>query len=202
MEEPKPSEWPDGSKKILVGLDELNGEATTTELKEYTGIDADQIHYRRKKYLEPAGMMESEQQPGKPGQLQPMILSLTSKGEQLVEYLHEEIETAQTLETQMSNLRGRVSELEKEISSIKGTDDSRSMYEIYEDVNKRADKMLAEYDEFQEQQSALWKHLNNLKYQMEKIRKRLDDLEEDRDQGKVGRRRHRRKRRTSNEREQ
>ena len=78
--------------KALRLLDEHGGVATTSELKNVMGLDdTDDLNYRKREYLEPAGLIETHQpKPDSPGKFPPAEWRLTEKGSGVVDELQSE----------------------------------------------------------------------------------------------------------------
>jgi len=112
----------DMSRATLEAIWEHGGEATTSEIKEYTGYTGEDVNsklaYRRRKHLEPGGLVESETRDE--GDTLPVtVWRLTEKGEKRVQQILGDDETP-PLSRRVEELRQIVGELKESVETFEG----------------------------------------------------------------------------------
>ena len=112
------------ARKMLRLLAEYDGLLTASEFKQLLGHDhSSMIHYRRKEYLEPMGLVSTETPSGSPGDWPSVRFSLTDRGERVVELLDEGDGDGgsgvgefgariEELESELADLHNRVNEMD------------------------------------------------------------------------------------------
>jgi len=118
----------------------MDGEGTTTELRDRTGAEKSyKVRYRVTDKLEPKGFVETEQPPAEPGNTPAKIARLTSRGEGLadqlldagdsddlsisaeVDQLHAEVNRLEsTVEEQEEIITGQGETIEEQSDEIQG----------------------------------------------------------------------------------
>lgn len=112
---------------LLLALhDEFDGQASTTELREYLDLDQTRsIKYRARRYLLDRGLVE-EHDPGKDdsGRDLPIRYSLTVRGKEFCETFWEDLEVDEDtdVEERVERLERRVNRMASELRSIQAGD--------------------------------------------------------------------------------
>lgn len=153
---------------ILRALVDHDGEADSTALRKYLGLNSDsarsRFNYRVTEYLEPEGLIETHQPEPKPGKYPPKILMLTEDGRELLEELEPEsagsgiADRLQRLEEQVDGLRQENQELREENQKLKELVE-RSDVEM---VTGRVQELTGDVDRLQGQMSDLQEALDEL----------------------------------------
>lgn len=132
-------EWDELSRGIVRALaEEFDGVATTSDLKEYFGVDRDKINYRRREYLEPEDVVESESLPSDPGQIAPKRLVLTEWGHEVAAAISEDVLDQRSLER-------RVSDIEQDIADLQASLDE--VVAFVRDESEGIEEQLSEYQQ-------------------------------------------------------
>jgi len=147
------------SRNILTALADLEPELstiTTRDLIETTGINRGQIHYRLREYLEPHGLVDTNQPTGeKPGTVPPKEIWLTDDGHDLVDYLSDSPEEVEIGE-RLNRLEERVDTLQSALRDLDGPSSTSG------DVES-TDELAGELDGVQEQIGSLAMQVEDLK---------------------------------------
>ena len=162
--------WP---RKILSAIDQHNGDATSSEIREFLGAETTtQINYHVTEHLESRGLVETHQPESGPGPNAPKRYTLTERGAKAVEALAEEqtihqdvAERIDRLEAQVDALRDENRDLRKQLES--GTQSSST------------DESGTDHDALQEQIANLAMEVEKLKEDPlfdETFRKELDNF--------------------------
>lgn len=128
------------TESILKELRSMDGEGTTTDLKERVGVDnGDKIVYRFSEKLEPAGFVEVEQPPTEPGMIPPKVATLTSRGEGLADQLldagdSDELSISAEVEQLHAEVNKLSSKLDEEDGQAGGTD-SDELAEVFDKLD-------------------------------------------------------------------
>lgn len=102
------------SEAILAALEEVDREATTTELSDLTGIEDNRhILYRLREKLAANGLVEIAQSDAQAGggQIPPTQARLTSEGEELAQEIDEE-------RNQVSDVTERIEQIEADLNKV------------------------------------------------------------------------------------
>lgn len=125
---------------VLKELRSMDGEATTTELKDRTGAEKTyKVRYRVTDKLEPEGFVETEQPPAEPGNTPPKIVRLTSRGEGLADQLLDAGDSDNlSISAEVDQLHAEVNKLESTIEDQQETIDElvESHDEIIDWINE------------------------------------------------------------------
>ncbi|WP_147464944.1 hypothetical protein [Halococcus sp. IIIV-5B] len=107
------------TESILKELRSGEGEATTSDLRELTGVGkGTKINYRIDNKLEPQGFVETEQPDAKPGKIPPKKVVLTSRGEGLADQLLDAGDSDDlSISAELDQLRASVNKLESTVES-------------------------------------------------------------------------------------
>lgn len=147
------------SQDILRALADLDTEIstiTTPDLIEATGIDRPQIHYRLNEYLEPFGLVDTNQPAGKnPGKVPAKELWLTEAGQDLVADLDSPSGDA--------GLGDRLSRLEEQMDALQSTVQDLDTQPSTGEAVEPAGELAAEVNSLQEQIGKLAMEVENLK---------------------------------------
>ena len=131
------------TESMLMELRSMDGEATTSELRERTGVSTGtKIMYRIREKLEPMDLVETEQPAAEPGKIPPKEVTLTSRGEGLADQL---LEAGQSDELSIS---GEVEQLRAEVNKLSSTVEEQN--EAIEDLQHRYDQLYEAYEELSE----------------------------------------------------
>lgn len=115
--------------KILEALEEHGGEAPSTDLRNYLGVEKRaRFNYRVREYLAPEGLIEATQPDPEPGNIPPQELRLTERGRQYLSEVDSEglvpegiVERLDRLEEQVDGLRSENKKLREENEELKET---------------------------------------------------------------------------------
>ncbi|MCF2165455.1 hypothetical protein [Halobacterium salinarum] len=119
-------------EEMLAALEQHDGGATTSELREYLGVDSrTKINYRITEFLAPQDLITTHQPPAKPGDIPPKELTLTEKGARVLDQLAQErelnrdaAERITRLEEQVQSLREENQELREQLNAGGATSSS------------------------------------------------------------------------------
>jgi FtsZ-binding cell division protein ZapB len=97
--------------EMLERLSEMGGQADSSELRDAMGgIDPDKFNYRRRKYLVPYGLIETEQPAGETaGPMPAQILTLTDLGREFLDAV---------ADREPASIEGRIENIESEIERL------------------------------------------------------------------------------------
>ena len=122
------------TESILKELRSMEGEGTTTELRERIGAERnDSIRYRLSDKLEPQGFVETEQPTGGPGPSPAKIARLTSRGEGLADQLLD------AGDSDKLSISAEVEQLHAEVNKLTSTVEEQQ--EHIEELQNRYDKI-------------------------------------------------------------
>jgi vacuolar-type H+-ATPase subunit I/STV1 len=124
--------------KILEALEEHGGEATSTDLRNYLGVEKRaKFNYRVREYLAPEGLIEATQPDPEPGNIPPQELRLTERGEQYLSEVDSEglvpegiVERLDRLEEQVDGLRSENKKLREENEELKAAIEGSDVEQI------------------------------------------------------------------------
>lgn len=109
------------SEAILVALDETGGEATTTQVRDLSGMEKnDHVLYRFREKLVPAGLVETEEGEATDTPIPPTVATLTDSGEEVATQLREKERGALDVGERIEQVAADVNQLESRIESIEG----------------------------------------------------------------------------------
>lgn len=158
------SDLDEKSREVLEAIWANEEQATTTDIKEYTGIEASQVVIYRFEKLKKRGLIEVEQPDGYGGANPPKVAELTEKGQQNVETI---IDAGKPpLSKQMDDTREAFSDLRDEVYSEIG--EAKELTARVEDVEQRLDEIQQQLDEERENDEALRR--------VESLEDEMDDL--------------------------
>ena len=148
------------SDGVLVELDQLGveilealvahgGEATSTELRKYLGIESTtRFNYRVREYLAPEGLVDTHQPEAEPGHYPAKEVTLTEQGKEYLEAVAAELETERDiadrvdrLEEQVDALREENKELRRQNEELSTLIESSNLDRISGDVRELVDEM-------------------------------------------------------------
>ena len=129
-----PLDWK--SQAILVALDDAGGSATTTEVRNLTGLDNnDIIRYRFSEKLEKQGLIETTRGDTDGTRLAPTVATLTEQGQERATRLDKERETTMDLSDEVEQLRADVTSLQTQFEEPAGSPAAADVA----DLSKRVD---------------------------------------------------------------
>lgn len=128
-----PLDWK--AREVLQAIDQHDGEANTTQIKDWTGIDHNQIIHHRYTKLVDAGLITTREGTTSTNRTPPLVATLTDAGEEFVE--NEEYEVVE--ETDAMTMDERVTRLEQQLEKVRSDmwqvkSDIRGLRESFEDV--------------------------------------------------------------------
>ncbi|WP_436936488.1 hypothetical protein [Halovenus marina] len=150
------------SVKILQVLDEHDGVATSTEIKNVLGHDSTRlINYRKYEYLEPAGLIDTSQTEGERSGGRPtQEWSLTEKGLELVDEIDEETGEPRGLADRVERVEDRLGALQETLSEL-------------EEQGVNSDSEAGENDQI----LSLIESVNNLQQRVGEVESRVESIE-------------------------
>lgn len=149
--------------KILEALEEHGGEATSTDLRNYLGVEKRaKFNYRVREYLAPEGLIEATQPDPEPGNIPPQELRLTERGEQYLSEVDSEglvpegiVERLDRLEEQVDGLRSENKKLREENEELKAAIEGSDVEQIVGRVQELTDDVDRLQTEMSNQQETL-----------------------------------------------
>jgi len=118
---------------ILEALIEHGGDATSTEIRKYLGIDSStRFNYRVREYLAPEGLIETHQPEPEPGKYPPKEIALTSHGQEYLDSLGTEGKSG-GIADRLDRLEEQVDGLRKENKELR--DENQELKELIEQSN-------------------------------------------------------------------
>ena len=178
------------SQTLLQSLYDRGGEAIASELRDDAQLDyAQQVHYRFKEYLIPAGLVERVKQREMPGNTRNAIVySLTDDGRSFVEVHRDEL--AQTVDTEavleshrrlseeLSDCRGQADRVAFDVDRLQSR--QRTQKEQLDQQNDRLEQLEAEVENLN--QAQWWREVGEnetptLRETVGELVERVDELQ-------------------------
>lgn len=152
-------------QNILHALEQHDGEATTSEIRDFIGVESrSRLNYRINEYLVPQGLVSTHQPEPEPGDIPPKELILTEDGEAALAALAEQADVNQDiaervdqLETQMATLQEQMQDLHQRVDEGAASSGSTSTASTTSEVSQ------SDVDDLQEQIANLAMELEDLK---------------------------------------
>ena len=111
------------SKEILSALENHGGEATSSEIREFLGVDnRSKINYRLREELEPRGLIDSHQPESGPGPIPPKELTLTDDGKRVLEEIEAEHQINRDIAERVEQLERQIEDQPQHPSSVSQSD--------------------------------------------------------------------------------
>jgi regulator of replication initiation timing len=170
------------SELILEAIYQLGGEADTSEIKDYTGIEKNGIiRYRRKEHLEPNDLVET-QVVDKGDTMTVTEWTLTDEGTEVVGTLMDSVDDPNLAE-QVDELRDVVSEMKRRVERFEGrvdhveerldeVDDRFETVEEIEALGDTAREMIGEHTQVREENA----ELRNRIHKMQEVERIMKDI--------------------------
>lgn len=145
-------------EEMLAALEQHDGSATTSEIREYLGVDSrTKINYRITEFLTPQDLITTHQPPAKPGNIPPKELTLTEKGARVLDQLAQERELNRDAAERITRLEEQVQSLREENQELREQLSGRGQ------ASTSTDDVDAEIEALQEQIGSLAMELENVK---------------------------------------
>jgi DNA-binding PadR family transcriptional regulator len=138
---------------ILRALAEHDGEATSTEIRNYLGVDGTtKLNYRVREKLEPAGYIDTHQPAREDGRIPPKIISLSETGREVLEVLDDPTETRREIADRVGRLEEQIHGLREENQELR--EQNERLRELVEgsdvgQIGNRVAALEADVDELQ-----------------------------------------------------
>jgi len=163
-------------EEMLLALDQHGGSATTSEIREFLGIDSHtKINYRIREVLTPQDLITTHQPDGTPGNIPPKELTLTEKGSDVVDQLEQKQGRTENIADRLTRLEEQVQSLREENQHLRAQLDSQ---ENSSPSTAPASEVSEEdIESLQEQVGSLAMQLEDLKEDLlfqDEIRRELD----------------------------
>lgn len=187
--ESEPLDLGDDAIRVLVAIDALGGEATTSEVRPEVDFDvsvpARKIKYQVSEYLEPAGLVESFQPEGNTGEIPPKEYTLTESGESYLESYEGDIQSERVDGDRLAQLEARIDDLEAENERLReqvAETESGAAGGVDEDtiaeLEQRLDGFDAELDEIDDYLDEFDRDILNIMDEVEPLMETVDELEQ------------------------
>lgn len=143
------------SEAILVALDEADGQTTTTDIKNLTGIEKnDHVLYRFREKLVPSGLVETEEGEATDTPIPPTVATLTDSGEEVAAQLRKKERRALNVSERIEQVAADVNQLESRVESIEGDNGGRD--EDRPTVSEELESISKDVETLTNRLDALW----------------------------------------------
>lgn len=150
-------DWDDLTLGILEELQRVGGSATTTELRRHLDCDRHQLNYRRRRYLEPNGLVVSSDMEDEPGNLAPKKIEITGEGRAVIEYMVLDRPTEhKSWEQRVREIEDELGELNKELTN-EVVKHRQPLEDNVDELEGKLDEVLTRLDELEERVTTLEK---------------------------------------------
>lgn len=143
------------SQAILVALNDADGSATTTEVRELTGLDSnDVVRYRFTDKLEPRDLITTERGESDGTRLAATIATLTKDGQEHATRLNEERGTPEDLSDKVEQLQADLTALQTRVGEPTESPLAAEVNDLSDRVELLWDGMAAMRDYLREEHDA------------------------------------------------
>lgn len=168
------------SQRILEAVQEYGGEISVSDVKDYTGLKAGQIHYRvdgergSVETLKDRGLLTVRKVDASKDRQGRKILSLTDQGADALDQFREE--EGPTIAEQVRQMDARISDMEETVEEVHGRLDWVEETTTME--SERTEEKLREFDEKLERFEELSESMEDMIEEIEEFEERLSEVED------------------------